>query len=586
MNIKSKKKAIIFLIGVIFVFYNIYIFRSTANIVFSDQLRLLNIVPKYYEGHLSWSDLWAGYLEHRTPGYQVVILLNVIFFHYNTILEAHIGSIIMLCTLLVILKSFRESVKKLSVSHSGDEKKYYIMYLLIAMIMYSLNQWEIINFSVGFYIFFKSLLFIVGFYLFNDNLINSNLINTNKSLVKNILLCLVIVSSILLFAGGYSPAFIGSLILIGIYNALIKWKERRKSLIYILIITVISVISYCIYINGLKGSDLLGNLVYVLTHPVEGLKFISLSLSASIVGTEFASKYLNQPVVYFIGFSLMLIYIGSIYIYHKFKIYKYTFVPLLLICYSLLSSCLFVIGRLQGYGVKTGFSSRYTTETQLGIIGIFWVLFFFLSLIGYKRVFKIVVQSVILVMVGLFVFSNIAEWRTGPYRKIYQNDMRTMALNYSNYSNDELSKFQAPIEVLQEGLDIIKKYNLNVYYDTSKDYLSTGYSFGNGFYQKENGYRWISDVASGRFKSGHDGKMVFSGEVPKLLGEVEVSIFQGYDLKMKKKITGAFDLNIDVDKNSDLDITIKVDKFFVPKTEGMSGDERKLSLIIKNLQFN
>lgn len=106
-----------------------------------------------------------------------------------------------------------------------------------------------------------------------------------------------------------------------------------------------------------------------------------------------------------------------------------------------------------------------------------------------------------------------------------------------------------------------------------------------GWYSKEANYRWISNEATGVFKSGELGRFTLNGVVPDELEEVQLSILVD-DLEVKTWSLSKGDFTIqlnDIPNNSEVNITLRVNKSFIPKQIGINEDTRELSIVIKEL---
>ena len=115
-------------------------------------------------------------------------------------------------------------------------------------------------------------------------------------------------------------------------------------------------------------------------------------------------------------------------------------------------------------------SSRYTLDTHYGLIGIIWILIYSFwdkgnFKINKKEINKMIVPILIIVfIIGGQIWANLIEWKIGPYRKIYLNGLKTVALKRDLTDLNGLKLFQKPdIELVIRSLEFLDKYKLNVF---------------------------------------------------------------------------------------------------------------------------
>ena len=439
---------------------------------------MLQIVDKYFNGNLTFHDLWRSYLEHRTLAYHLIFLGNAILFQLNTLIDIHMSAVIVLITAILVFFQYKKSMIGLA-----NERFVQISFITISIIIFSLNQWEIITLGIGVVLFLRVMIFIMSFSVLNDILLKNKLERNNV-----IKLTILIISSVLLFGAGYFPACIGSMVVVLLikilsmggsskgFLSLIRYtKVYNKTLMLISSTAAVGIYLYLYNIsNDNMGTytPIVQKLIYIIYNPVESVKFFLLSNTASILGVEFAQSYLNEGIMLFIGGFVILLYILSVIIFIRLKMYKNTYLPILFILHSLLICSIILVGRLS-YGITYGMSSRYVVETQLGIIGVAWIFIYYYKVkiksFDLKNFKSVLTALIICFILGGQVISNIHEWRTSPYRKIAFEKMRSIAANSENYSNDDLMIFQYEPQQVRVGIEIMKKYKLNVFSDYKTD---------------------------------------------------------------------------------------------------------------------
>jgi len=575
-------------------FYVYYINSSAANIIFQDQFHFIQFVDKYFNSSLSFGDLWRGHLEHRTLGYNIIFLLNAILFHLNTMYEMYMGAIILFLTSILLYYYYRKNLDY------DNDLFVLVSFPLVFYIVFGLNQWENIVLSLGLAIMIKMLFFLIVF-IFIDMLICNEKFHNKLAFLYSLSLFI----AVLLFGGGYSPALVGSIIVTLFCKIIINKTANKKDLKVFLLIIIASSIAlsiyyYHIYYNNMIMDNLsiIKRLDIVLDNPMGAVKFFLLSLSASLFGVDLLNNYMSQNLYIFIGIIIIFIYFYSIILFILSEMYRKTYFPLMLMFYSLIILGMILIARYY-CGVTYGMSSRYVTDTQYGIIGAIWIIFYFFAnkkeiLILNKekkesRYYKkkaILISILILVIIGVSI-TNIIEWKISPFRKANFLKMRAIALDTDNITDNDIRMYQYNKDLVIDGLKILKKNKLNVFYDFKVGYKLDDAILVSGWYEKEGSFRWTGKQANTIIKSGQQGKLIINGYLPDVYKSNELKIFINDNLIYDTLLSsGQFNLQNDLDdKNKIITIRMELGSSFVPAQLGINNDQRELGIIINNIEL-
>ncbi|WP_227013554.1 hypothetical protein [Paenibacillus psychroresistens] len=553
----------------------------------------MNFLGKYYNGDLTFQDLWRGHLEHRTLGYNIIFLLNAIFFHLNTTLEMYFGAFILAITSIILFKNYSRSLHQL-----GNDKYKQFSSLFIIMLLFSLIQWESIVFSLGIAEFIKNLFFILTF-VYLDLVIN---FRTRKNIIVFILF---FICSILVFGGGYGPALVLSMIIILIINLFIsksvKFSKNLKLLLYVLFLSSVLFLIYFyhIYEDNMvaEHASISQKISFIFHHFINAIKYVLLSISSSVVGVNVADKYfsLNKNII--IGTLIALLFVYSLIKFFKTKMYIKTWLPLLFFIYGFITFGLILVGRFD-FGITYGMSSRYVPNTQFAIIGIVWILFYCLFLeikVNASEVKKYKKTKIILylLLIGVIfsghLVTTIVEWKISPYRKINFEKLRTIAMDIDKYSSSDLNMFQYDESMVRNGLKILQKNNLSVYYDYKGQRIGSNLTSANlisGWYPIEGEFRWTSKEAIGYFNIESESNLHIQGNIPDVYSNLVLSISIDDKIIMKSELkNGDFDISKKVEQIGIKKVTLSLSDSFIPKQTGNSKDERELGIIIKSISF-
>lgn len=558
--------------------------KTADNIIYMDQIRMTGLIEKYYEGNLVFFDLWQSYLGHRGLGYHLIFLANAVFFDLNTLVEINLSALCLLLIAVIILKAYLESV-----SDMKHTKIFMISVLSILIVIFSLNKWEIALLGLGLNEFLPHVLLIFMFYIFNKLLIENKLGN-----VKKILLFLSLNLSLLLFSVGYLAPFFAAMYLIIILDCIIKCKtENIKNKLNIVVPYSINLgVLLVIYFYGINENinnestmGLTDKIIGMLSNFGGVVQFYLYGLTGSIIGAETGSKLLTNNSLLVLGVIVFLMYILVIYLFFKNKIYKISYLPILLILYSMIYMCLITISRID-YGILYGTQSRYALAMMYALIGVIWILSIRIKINYSKK--TLVSYGIVLALIisGIFL-TSLDEIRKSPYRKLAYENMRADAY-YLNMQNWQ--QYQSTEELTINAFEVLKENKLNVFSDYKGKVLNDiGTSIGqakiqSGIYKEDNNY-WLSKSSSIQIKSGPLGKAYLEGYMTDVFSNNLIVIFiNGQEVYREELQPGQLKLEFSVTPNSVLEMNIILDKTYIPNDLDLSKDERELGILVN--KFN
>lgn len=584
-------KKLYLLLAIIFSLYIIYINSTAENIIYMDQIRMTSIIEKYFNGNLSFSDLWSSYLGHRSLGYHLIFVINAALFHLNSFIEINISAICLLFIAVIFVKSYYVEFIKVNVFKDGYSDKLLKGNLIaIILVIFSLNKWETALLGLGLNEYLVNVLFIVMFYLFNDFLVKKKL-----SLKKIITLFLALNFSIIFFSLAYVAPFILALYLVIILDFLLKKKEIKVKLSLVIVYTINTFILCLIYLYNINEQSaneekisILNKITTLVSEPISILKFYFFGLSGSVIGIETAQKLFSNGILLLLGIFVFLFYSIAIYLFFKIKLYNVNYFPFLLIIYSLAYMALVLIGRLD-YGEQYGMSSRYTLAMMYGLIGIVWIF----SLVNQMTIknFKLRIFNwvFILILILSIIITNLDEIRKSPYRNQSYQNMRTIAFNEKW---NDWGIFQSDLDLTKKAFETLKKHNLNVYYDYSEkelNQLGTNINnsiLGEGVYKEEENFYWISKSGNIQIKSGTTGYVEIEGTMNNYFQKNNISIYIN-EKKMVDEIIepGKINISFYVEPNKVHKMRIEIEKTFIPYDLGINNDKRELGIIINKLEI-
>jgi len=469
-NFIKKKFILIGSLSLLLGLFYYYIFLSTSNIAYQDQFAepQINLITKYFEGNLSFEDVWQIHNGHRMLAYDLIKVANVIFFKYNTQIEMFLTGIFLLLASVFLYQNFKKNFSTL------PEKIIQILFIPTAIIIFSLNQWENFVFSMGLANIMPIPFIILSFIILEKIFLRDSFKLNSKLTYYFIFLTIL---TVLFFGTGGSIVFVLTLILATLTKILIEKKLNRTNIKILLLVLAACLPALYIYFNGTDRSDPTINqgINYIIFNLADSIKFIILSFSGSVLGYDYILGFknflnieLNLLIPFSIGTLVFFYYIYAIKTYISLKIQKKSYLPVFLILFSFISIALVLLTRYY-YGINYGMSSRYTTYSQFGIIGIFWIMLYaiYYEKEKSKKIFskKTAAIFILTMIICGQILTYSIEFAWAPYRKTFYKNLEQMALNYENYTTDQLANgFQyRHNEQVIKALATLKQYKLNVF---------------------------------------------------------------------------------------------------------------------------
>ncbi|MFA5793894.1 MAG: hypothetical protein WC980_02315 [Candidatus Brocadiia bacterium] len=579
-------------------YYFIFIHSSIVNVIWQAWFVHLPLVEKFHQGILGFKDLWFPFGEHGLFGYNVLFLVNVIFFHLNAFFDAYINLSLILLSSIAIYLRYRKSL-----FHFNALLFIPISFILIVFVMFNVSQ------GIGGGMDIQVRMSIACF-LITIALLDQIMFEEKASKIKYTILGVMILMSILIFGTAYSFAWIPAVFIFYLLKFVTAKKIDKSFFVNTLLLMISLFLYYIIYLKGHISvqndpavNGISNKIISIISQPLHVIKFILASLSNGIISrTIHEYVHTSSAVLLLNGFFLMLIYLYSLKLYISSKMWTKTFLPIALIMYTFGIIILVLIGRPWDW--VGGTDRWYTVHYKFGIVGIIWILIYSIQQkaqllrgsgnAGSENIMKrvlgnkpiLIMSAIIFYIVSALIYSEIYDWKRAPYVKKYFAVM----VPYAFVSADEMpvdergvTPFITDLNTTINGLKIMEKYNLNVYYEAGKKIGNTLQTamLMDGWYQD----KWVGKNAKAIFKSGGEGKLVLDGYLPGNFEPNEVEIFIDGKLSVTKVIKPgeSFRVELDVERNSLINLKIQSNYAVVPKEKGWSEDDRPLSLMISSI---
>lgn len=570
----------------------VYINRTFVDVVFLDGLMPLPLIEKYFNGSFSFKDLNLIWGEHRLTGYLLIYLINTIVFGLNMRIEPFIFLLSYFLIGLIIYGIYKKLFR--DVFKNNYQLWIEISFLPILFLIFSLVHPPAMLMTTQFVV--GTLFFILTIKHFNNICLDSK-----RSL--DLLLFIFFVSIYIVF---FSGANFGGMLLGFIVCFFLKlFVSSKKKLDILLVITILFTFIITLGYFGVTrvdqdGVGLVGKIIIFFSRPGESF----LALLAGISGTTldihtFQELFRGNDILVLInGSVLFLLGLYSIFKYFVLKIYKITYLPVLLMSYSIGFMLITRLGRLNGGWMWT-MNDWYSFHLYFYLIGILWILFYDVfakynllknkSLITLLKQHRWTINIFVFSLVWIFSFqivSNVAQWRRGRHVKTWLETKRLAILNPTEESLEFLLWTK---DDSLKAIEILKKHKLSVF---REDAHSEKIIKIDGWNSDE----WIGKSAKARINSGQEGILSIKVYLPtdtfaKIYNNslvLQVVIDEKL-VETKKFMNGSFDkgpveIVVNIPKNSMSTLEIKVNKSFVPVNYNLGEDSRELGILINKLE--
>lgn len=349
------------------VFLGFYILSASADIVYSDYIRLTN---SYLGEPFSFHDLLTKDILTRIPVSFLFREINIAFFHYSITFDRFLGLFGLFLTSIPLLLFMAK--RRIGIFFS----------VAILLIFYSLNKWEMLLNGSGYAHFLSFALFYLFFYLLSER------VGKGSSL----LLLSVFPFLFLLTGGPYAIAVYGATILSLFFLFLAgKIRDKRGSLVLLLssfVSTFLYFLSNHYAVYEYAGAKSISLKEVLLTKMTFVLKFFGFGFSSLLFSGENLEEWLSSGAVqgkqlFLLGglillfFLLMaLFFLKDLFFGKEKKDNSLTgLFPALLLLHGLLSFALVFLSRYIFLRPEYAVQSRYALQYQSALLGALLLLY-------------------------------------------------------------------------------------------------------------------------------------------------------------------------------------------------------------------
>lgn len=351
------------------VFLGFYILSASADIVYSDYIRLTN---SYLGEPFSFHDLLTKDILTRIPVSFLFREINIAFFHYSITFDRFLGLFGLFLTSIPLLLFMAK--RRIGIFFS----------VAILLIFYSLNKWEMLLNGSGYAHFLSFALFYLFFYLLSER------VGKGSSLLS-----LSVFPFLFLLTGGpYAIAVYGATIFSLFFLFLAgKIRDKRGSLVLLLssfISTFLYFLSNHYAVYEYAGAKSISLKEVLLTKMTFVLKFFGFGFSSLLFSGENLEEWLSSGAVqgkqlFLLGGLILLFFLLMALFFLKDLFFGEKrgekdksltgLFPALLLLHGFLSFALVFLSRYIFLRPEYAVQSRYALQYQSALLGALLLLY-------------------------------------------------------------------------------------------------------------------------------------------------------------------------------------------------------------------
>lgn len=421
-----------------------YIREASCNVVYTDYIRLVN---SYLPDVWNPAKFFVPDVLTRIPIHYLGRIINVAFFDYNTMFDMALG------VLGLGLSGF------VLAGYCSRQKLGIGWYLFFTLILFNLNKWEMLTNGTG----WGHFLAFAGFY-YHYVVFDRVLGGKERPHDRAKLLALPAVITLGL-AGPYCAVYTATLILFycgAAWSRMYRVKkssDRRTDLTemhraveqarFWVFGCISAMVPFLLYLwsNSYAVEDHAGAVDITLLEALSGAagffpRFLLKSFASMTFGGEtfegwIRSGQIADRTIYLIGALVLAGYLLALYLNWRFRLYRRTILPLMLLVGGLGNHGIVLISRFIFLNENYGMSSRYALQYQMGILGIVLTVGLLWSQLK-PAVCRLAACVVCVALLAGQAHTNLIEWKKAPDRERYAERIAATALQFEEVSDEVL----------------------------------------------------------------------------------------------------------------------------------------------------
>ena len=452
------------LLAAVIVFLLYYVYKASVDVVWSDYIRLID---SYLPDVTNFKKFFVPDVLTRIPATYLGRFVNVRAFHYSVMFDRVLTVFgIALMGYALVLFSLKNRIGP-------------VFFLLMMLVLSSLNKWEILLNGTAWPHAVAIGLFFLNYYIFDR-------IWVGDSGAMQELIAVLMPFLLLLVAGEYIASYAVTMIFISIYGAATGGAadfgadHQQRIFSRIAFSTAAALLLYLLSrhfaVYEHAGATEMSLMEMLKTAPGFFPRFFLKSMAGDVLEWETAAaRAVPDEVLFVLGGIVFLMYVISFLFYFTGGMSEKTVFPLILLVSGFANHCLILVARWIFLNENYGMSSRYGIQFSIGIFGMIAVMALFKTPKSNYRERKlakvrnagraVVYFGLALICAGTIV-TGLNEANKAKYRRENFEHMAEVVRTYETVAPEELAatlEWHKDNETLQSALFIIKENRLNVF---------------------------------------------------------------------------------------------------------------------------
>lgn len=443
-----------------FLFCLWYIKSAACDVIYTDYIRMVNA---YLPDVWNPEKFFVPDILTRIPVNYLGRILNVVLFDYSTTFDMALGALGLGLAGLVI----------------GRYCEHYSIrwywFAALLFLLFGLNKWEMLTNGTGWVHFVA----IAGFY-YHYLILDRIWYGTEKRFDRLKLVLLPFVNTLLL-AGPYCAIYTVVMVLSYGFCMIVHRKRAgetdRRYLFYILCVLVpffLYLWSNSYAVEDHAGMQDLPLIQTFLESPGYFVGFFLKSLAGDLIGGEQLERYvelkqISDSAIYLMGGAVLIFYLNAIWMNFRYRLYKTTVFPLMLLVTGGLNHLLILYSRWSFMNENYGMSSRYALQFQFVTLGIVLTTALLWPQVRRRAAGMVAAAGCAAILIGSGM-TTYREIGMAPYREEYSERIASVAVQFEEVSDDVLretfdyrkSRDDSGARV-REALEILKAQGWNVF---------------------------------------------------------------------------------------------------------------------------
>jgi hypothetical protein len=401
-----------------------YIRATYIDVFYLDGMLQIPLLEKYLAGALTLQEFFAPWGEHRLAFYHAFFIANYYLTSLNAVTESYWFLLMFTISAIAICLSYGATMRR--ARPGASEIPTALSFLLILLVVYSLTHPPLSLMSSQFIC--GSAVFVILAIAFDRQLRG---VASWGEVIASIVGFAIYVG---LLSGAYFAGGVFSLAVVFAINVLVSRRLNLQASLSFAASLLFSAI-YSATVNVTSGGKGLGQkLIEFFTQPLVSIGSILTALCGSNLDVHTLMERLGDSSEIVIANGLFLFAAGCYAMYRFFgaRMYQITYVPLLLIFYTIGIAIVVRLGRGDG-GWRWPMSNWYSFHLMYYPIGLIWILNLDLAL----RRSLVKVAAAVAILVPFYAvqgYSNYAQHIRSPSVRAWL-EIKRQAVLYPNEEN-------------------------------------------------------------------------------------------------------------------------------------------------------